>query len=265
MSSLLVPRMKPSIGAPLNRGLGRLSRPALWLAMREGGGTKLFDASGRGNHGTFGASSAAPTWANGSRGKCVSLDGTDDVVTVNRPIVTGFPYTLSIWARTTITDGSLRELFVIENTSGFRAYTGFQDRDADMSFRTANGDTGENRLVNHPMVRGSWHMYTLVARAASQDDYIDGKFLGTTTSTVTYSQPDLLELGHNAALGGGYFAGQIDDVRIYPFALTAAEVLTIYRAPWRQFGTFVDREVYAPSSAPPPVKSGRSMMMAAGS
>lgn len=265
MSTLLVPRMKPSIGAPLNRGLGRLSRPTLWYPMREGGGTKLFDASGRGNHGTFGAASAAPTWVTGRRGKCVNFDGTDDLVTVGRPAISGFPYTLSLWARTTITDGGIHDVAAIYNSGGFRVYSGFEDRDTDMSFRTANGDTGENRFANHPLSRGSWHMYTLIARAASQDEYIDGALVGTTVLTVTYSQPDATELGHNSGLGLGYFGGQLDDFRLYPFALTASEVQTLYRDPWRQFGTFVDREVYAPASAPPPAKSGRSMMMAAGS
>ena len=52
----------------------------------------------------------------------------------------------------------------------------------------------------------------------------------TTLSCIAYQTGDLLKIGRRSAENQSYFAGLIDDVRIYNRALSDAEIKAIYDA-----------------------------------
>jgi hypothetical protein len=61
--------------------------------------------------------------------------------------------------------------------------------------------------------------------------YVDGSLTASTPATgAVTASPRPLRIGGNA-VGGEYFAGLIDDVRVYARALTAVEIAADMRRP----------------------------------
>jgi beta-galactosidase len=164
----------------------------------------------------------------GRRGRAVSLSGLDDFVDVFRDPrldVTGSALTLDAWVR----PGAWRGSFPIV-TKG-QQY-GLQMRDQQtLEFGV---DTGDRHTVAAAVPAdwyGSWHRVTGVYDGAALRLYIDGAQVGSAAATGEL-EPGLYEVnvGRNAQTQqdnyrGGHFAvGLFDDVRIYPAALSAAEV-----------------------------------------
>src|SRR6056300_501137 len=58
-------------------------------------GSTIYDLSGNGNNGTFGASTAAPTFS-GDNGGCLSFDGSNDYININSLTLTG-NITVTAW------------------------------------------------------------------------------------------------------------------------------------------------------------------------
>lgn len=76
MSSILKPILgsQLQLGHPLSNSL-----VDLWL-LNEGSGNKVYDLSGNGNTGTFGAGAASPTWVAGKSGYRIDFDDHDDYI-----------------------------------------------------------------------------------------------------------------------------------------------------------------------------------------
>jgi len=79
-----------------------------WCPMLATTGPRLYDRSGRGNHGTLTNMDAASDWVNSkvrnTAGRVLDFDGTNDAVIVpDRPSIsiTGTGLTLSAWVRQT--------------------------------------------------------------------------------------------------------------------------------------------------------------------
>jgi len=79
---------------------------------------------------------------------------------------------------------------------------------------------------------GNWHHILVTGiRGVSTNFYIDGKIKTTTTApnTTSFSNNDTFSIGRHVYVSyGTYFNGQIDDVRIYNYALTSEQVKNIY-------------------------------------
>lgn len=77
---------------------------------------------------------------------------------------------------------------------------------------------------------GNWHHFA-IARGTTYEIYIDGvdQNAGGLINTQTLSNAGNLEIGSNI-IGGFYFKGDIDNIRIYNTALTLADVTSIYNA-----------------------------------
>jgi hypothetical protein len=81
---------------------------------------------------------------------------------------------------------------------------------------------------------GAWHhlvgTYDKDAGAGNLKIYVDGILDNSATfSAAIVPQSDALIIGNYKSPGVGYgFSGQIDDVRIYSYALNAAQIKQIY-------------------------------------
>ena len=83
--------------------------------------------------------------------------------------------------------------------------------------------------VTKTILDNNWHMLTLVVDRTNQKaySYTDG-VLSTTPNNISSLIGDISP-PNNLFLGGtSYFNGQIDDVRIYNYALTAEQIKTVY-------------------------------------
>jgi len=100
----------------------------------------------------------------------------------------------------------------------------------------ASFDTGCGPVLTGSTVipLGQWHHVAAVIDAAETTTlYLDGNFQGSanTTGGNSVGTPANALIGASWAGGmmAGYFSGNIDDLRVYNYALSAAEVLKIYQ------------------------------------
>ena len=192
------------------------------FGFEEGTGTSTVDASGRNNT----ASIVGATWTTVGRfGKALSFDGTNDLLTVadatSLDLTTGM--TLEAWVRPT-TSGSWRSVILKEAGAGL-AYALYG---TDQSLRPAgyiNVTTDVAASASAVLTANTWTHLTVTYDGATLRIFVNGAAAGSlarTGSMTTSSSP--LRIGGNS-VWGEYFAGIIDEVRIYSRALTAPEIL----------------------------------------
>jgi autotransporter-associated beta strand protein len=116
----------------------------------------------------------------------------------------------------TLFRGNVNDHQVIIQDTGTRL--GTYDNAGGGNFRPSAFDTA--RLF------AGWHQLTAVGSGTTTDMYIDGVLAGTCDRK---SATDIFGVGNHQA-GGQPFAQRIDEVRIYQRALTALEVMDLFRA-----------------------------------
>jgi chitodextrinase len=194
----------------------------------EGLGTTTADASGRSHPGTL----VGATWTNAGRyGKALSYNGTSSYVDLGNPTdfqITG-SMSWSAWIFATanpVDDGQ-----IVSKSSG----PGWQFKSSpDTGPHTfgvavsANGTSNVQRYSNTVRQLNTWYHVAGVydATARTLNIYVNGVLdNGVLRGTVPASQwnaPQNVNLGRRT--GGFYFAGTIDEVRLYNRALSQGEI-----------------------------------------
>ncbi|MHC4247839.1 MAG: protein kinase domain-containing protein [Planctomycetota bacterium] len=201
----------------------------------EGRGTVARDSSGWGNHGKI---MGGAKWAEGRAGGAIEFDGRDDRVVIARPVQDDL--TISMWMRTS-RDGAGGRGGAARRGHWYYG-TGLVDGEVDdiqddfgaslvggaFCFGTGNPD---RTIASATTVDdGAWHHVaaTRVRRTGALAVYVDGAREATGTGgTQSLVKPSRLTVA--CILNGkGYFAGAIDDVRVYDRALSGAEVKALF-------------------------------------
>ena len=214
-------------------------KPIAEWRMNECQGGTIHDESGYGNNGTIslGSSGSQTTtlgngtcitagstpWYNGRSGKygaSLNFDGTDDRVEQYSLNLMN-EYSLSMWIKTSdgtenqLMFGALGEVGIFEwEIDGMGSNNG-------MKFRTHGDWTTETSGVSDD----SWHHVIYVINGSNITAYIDG--IQNVSDNLSYPGD------FNTVLLGGYsnhFSGQIDEVKIFNYALTAEQIKTLYNA-----------------------------------
>jgi hypothetical protein len=189
-------------------------------------GTVITDQSGQGHDGTpHGGISLIDA---GRFGKCFEFNGSNSYVELQRPVQKDF--TLMAWIKTDR-----------PGLAGTQAYQGNGLFWADvsgtandfvvavlgtkLSFFAGNPDTSVNS--NGDIVTGEWMHIAAVrnTKASTISVYIDGKLDNSVShsNTAALDAQPLMDIGANT-LDSRYYAGQMDEVKVYDVALTAAEI-----------------------------------------
>ena len=210
----------------------------------EGTGTSANDTSGNANTGTLGAGSSAPTWSTGKIGKALSFDGSEDSVSVaHSSSVAPTSLTAQMWIKpsTTLTTGSYGPMIrkdsndMSSSGAGFNiiyyngALTAYLNTDSDAvwdCFPTYTTTFTANTWYHIAISKGSTGVYY----------YVNGVLVTSSTSAdcqaaINYrSTTNSLFMGYafGASIGSRYFPGIIDNVRLYDYARTAAQVAWDY-------------------------------------
>jgi len=185
-----------------------------------GSGTAWTDLSGRGNNGTFGASTAAPTYSNANGGSLV-FDGSNDYVSLGTPSIGTGKITVNAWIK--ITTGGIYQ-HIVDN----------QSSEWHLAILNDNSPYFFNGIVNHAstpqLSTGVWYMLTGV-QGITNDLYINGVLAqnGSLNSDVNITT-NTLQIGRWYSGPSRYFNGNIAQVSIYNRALSAAEVAQNYDA-----------------------------------
>jgi hypothetical protein len=218
-------RTPSQIAWDYNRG-----KPVGWWRMDEGEGTTVYDHSGNGNNGTMTNMDPATDWVDGKNNGALDFDGVDDGVEV--------PYnesldpksgeiTISAWVN--MDSGGNR--FIFEKTVGGTVNTGYSlfFEGSNTTLRIHNGSTSiDLDYAGQPSI-GSWHHVVGVNsnNGNFRKIYIDGKEVASSSGLVMRTGDGIGVIGKHAS-NGYYFDGQIDDVRIYNYALTPLQIKEVY-------------------------------------
>jgi hypothetical protein len=185
------------------------------------------DSSGNANHGIVNGS---PTWTSaGQIGGAAEFDGVNDNIQVARTIQDDF--TIAAWIKTNqpgaqagpaAWQGSgLIWSDVVGNVSDFvLAVLG-------KKLEFATGPTNVNTISNSDVVTGQW-VHVAVTRVANSGQvtlYINGRTDVTETqaNTGSLNANSMIIIGANT-IDGRYYAGLIDEVRMYSRVLSGAEI-----------------------------------------
>jgi hypothetical protein len=229
-------RTPAQIAYDYNRG-----KPIAHWKFDECEGTVAHDSSGNDNHGTInigatGSQTSAGTcqtsgaWGNGASGKfngSLNFDGTDDYVDVGSDSsidIDGKSFSVSAWVKKT--KSAINEYFLSKgDEAGVRAalHIGFKNTD-DIRF----GFYGDDLDSNSTITDTHWHnlVFTYNVSDNSRKIYIDGKLdnSGTAGGSLSGTDDDNWGIGRREFTDSLGFSGRIDDVRIYNYALSPAQV-----------------------------------------
>ncbi len=208
--------------------------PIAYWRLGESAGTTAFDASGHGFTGTYfnGVLLGQPGALAEDADTAARFDGRDDHVRFANPVANDF--TVEAWVKTTAT-----------SLTGIQGYSGnglvwsdvggvtndwvlavLNDR---VAFFTGNPD--DTITGTTPINDGNYHHVVATrVRGGEKRLYVDGRLeaVGSTNNSPLNANP-VVEVGGNT-LDGRYFNGTMDEVALYPRALTAGQVVAHFLA-----------------------------------
>jgi hypothetical protein len=228
--------------------------PVAWWKFDECQGTTAYDSSGNGNSGTITIGATIPqtttgtcttptdgsgAWYNGHEGKfnsSLKFDGADDYITSSANWSNKFSngITLSAWVKFPNTTNYWRSI-TIENAANTEYDVWIQAQISSGVVQFGSGGAGHYKNGSTNVSDNSWHHIVGVTDYTSGGTkiYVDGKEDGGTVSgTPSYTATKgPLDIGKLMAGGSPYYAnGQIDDVRVYNYALTDEQIKTLYNS-----------------------------------
>jgi concanavalin A-like lectin/glucanase superfamily protein/Big-like domain-containing protein len=217
---------------PLTASNPATGRLAAYWTFDEGSGTAAFDSSGASHTGML---VNGPRWAAGRIGGAIAFDGVRNyVTTANTATLNALPLTISAWIKTAATRGigGIVNKYVAGSLNGYNLFMNngvlcawyFRDR-ADFVF-----DGSGCTLAAAGYNDNRWHLVTFVVDAAGGRLWVDGALKasrGWTGRAAPATSAQAVQIGRYPQAAGGFFAGVIDDVRIYTSALNPADVAGI--------------------------------------
>jgi hypothetical protein len=199
-------------------------------AFDEGSGTTLGDSSGSGNVGTI---TGGAVWNTaGKFGKALSFDGVNDIVNVadsaSLDLTTGM--TLEAWVRPTSQSGY--RTIIMKDVPGELSYTLYGSGDVNRPNAWIRiGATSSDATGTAALPLNTWSHLAATYDGTALRLYVNGAQIQSralTGAITTSNNP--LHIGGNA-VWGEYFAGLIDEARIYNRALSPTEVQADMNAP----------------------------------
>jgi len=215
---------------PLSRGL------VGWWPMNEGGGTRVNDISGIGNHGTLTNVSPGPTsgWSGGRTGSAIRFDGSDDYITIPHSPTLALvgDMSISLWMFFTI-DAAYKMLVSKDATNVPKPYDYYvREVGADglPLFLRGNGSSNASVAGATAPASNIWNHLAVTMLGTTVTHYLNGRPSGSgTLSTTIADGGDPLRIGTRA--DGFTGACAVASPRIYNRALSAVEVAQLYADP----------------------------------
>ena len=229
------------------------SDPVLWYRFDDGSGTIALDSStapGAPHNGTLmavgtgsgtlstthqvGTGALSLSGTNSTNGAYISIPASPNALGATTAI------TIACWVNVT-TDRAWGRVFDFNNgsTTGYMFLTTYQSQNTPNSVRfaiTATNNAGEQQISSTArLTTGAWHHLAVVLDVGATyvgTLYVDGAVAGTNAAMTL--RPSSLGnttnnwIGRSAFTADPYFAGLIDDFRVYSRALTAGEITTLY-------------------------------------
>jgi hypothetical protein len=203
-------------------------------AFDEGSGTSAFDVSGNANTGTV----SDTLWSTSGRyGNALSFNGSSSIVRVNNSsslnLTTGM--TVEAWVQPTTPAPDVQVMIFKEGTSNNQSYALGLDKNGSGNLRAGiyimigANEYGVNS--SSTLSLNTWSHVAGTFDGASLRLYVNGSLEGSTSVSGSINQTDsYLTIGGND-LEPEWFAGLIDEVRIYNRALSQGEIQADMNSP----------------------------------
>jgi hypothetical protein len=201
--------------------------PIGYWSFDENTGTVPYDRSGNGNNGTFASS---PVWAQGKFGACLDFDGTDDSVNLGSGAVlrNNTSMTVSLWFNADI----VRQSCLVRWFNGYSPATEnnvgiYSDKKVGATYYLS----GTLRILEGPLVtQNRWYYVTVTITDGAQILYVDGIEVARNTFAGTLDTSTAATLINSDYYRGytNYFDGKIDEVKLYAYARSAAQIAYDY-------------------------------------
>lgn len=183
--------------------------------------------------GTCTSGNATEAWYNGREGifgSSLSFDGTDDYIDLgNGSGIRDFTdqITVSAWAKYNAYGGGGQSYSVIAVKGDPWTFL-LENYSRKIRFRVTVGGLDKNATDSQVHELNRWYHFVGTYDGANIKIYKDGKLVGTTPATGNLAVSDVTaKIG--TYQGTNYnFNGQIDDVRIYNYALTQEQIKLLY-------------------------------------
>jgi hypothetical protein len=231
--------------------------PVGWWKFDECSGTTTNDSSGNSLTGTWSGATGSQTtagtcttsstaWGNGTSGKLnssLNFDGTDDSVSVSDSnlldVTTNFSISSWVYLNSFPTNCDTG-LFMIANkgrdASTTYAYalniagnSGCAVAHYAFQFELYDGSNNPGAYSTTTPTTGTWYHVVGTYDGTNIKMYVNGKLEDSRATTVTPgTQTSSFVIGKNAMASNRYLDGKIDDVRIYNYALSLAQIQKIY-------------------------------------
>ena len=208
----------------------------------------------------------ATPYADGSLGNGHSWSGTAHASTSSRTVATmTYPTagnisasagTISAWAYRDSIGGAWPEILAIQGTANYIILRLTTDG-------KPNAYWGASITATNPVTAGVWHHYASTYDGTTLKIYLDGVEVASGGTSGFTGMPANMGVGYSA-WGGEQWNGQIDDFAIFPTALSAQEVYSIYKSN-APIQTEDKSSVLAASEIFPITSGGASKLILAGS
>ncbi|MBT7310334.1 DUF1566 domain-containing protein [bacterium] len=198
------------------------------------GSSNVDDSSGKGAHGDL-FSATSTTDLNGIANQAMSFSGTDNFVEIDNPLSNSF--TIAFWLKSSQVAGSdTGEWF--DGMSLIDGKIGDDQNDFGVSlgagkvlFGTGNAGADTTIKSTGTLNDNNWHHVAVSRDFASGNMvlFVDGQenATGTMAGSITLNSPNFLRFG-STPLYENFYAGSIDEVRLYGAVLTAVQVHRLY-------------------------------------
>ena len=192
-------------------------------AFDEGSGTTVTDASGNGNNGTINNA----TWSTaGEYGNALSFNGTSSLVTIpnSASLQLSSGMTLEAWVKASTVSAAWRDVLYKANDDFYLEATSSNGSLPDAGLIA--GGSYADAFGTAKLTANTWAFLTETYDGSTLKFYVNGTLVASTPHTgAIQTSTSPLQIGGDG-LYGQYFAGLIDNVRVYNVALTAAQIQT---------------------------------------
>ncbi|RJP47639.1 MAG: hypothetical protein C4584_00160, partial [Armatimonadetes bacterium] len=204
----------------------------------EGSGGTVNDTSGNGNTGTW-YGTGAKHWDTGKVGKAGKFNGSDDYVNIGdkdvlEPTTNGF--SISTWAKAATWPSDIQNFVAKYSTQVSGQYYLGVYQNKVRGLIVGNGDVYKISNSSSTLTDGQWAHIVMTWTGVSTDSvliYVNGKLDSSTSTNNTITafsanaEPTFIGVRNNSAKEA-YFNGQIDEVKIFNYARSAAQIAWDY-------------------------------------
>ena len=191
----------------------------------EGSGTIAADATGNGHDGTL---EGNPEWVVGYYGGALQFAGSPDrvVVPYDPRLNPEEALTVSVWANVEPDSSGYRSPITSRDDYPQRGYIIYAASDGTWQFWIGVG-SGWSNAAGPPIQEGEWTHVAATYAPGEQKLYINGELAGEAAGTISLNEQQYLSIGAGRTdmpQGDYFFAGIVDDVRVYDHVMTADEI-----------------------------------------